>query len=309
MTKSDQVRHFIKLLHLRLTSLTYFCQGQSKIQPKERFEVYRVTLIQPHQKNLLFVASLLWSFSCLAVPVVQKKDRLELDWGNLKLRFYGVYTPTKDEHSTVESSTAKAINEGLSYAKKAIEQNYSEFLNQKNRPDNGNKKSPNEETKNAGESLVRASYQYHIEYFANGAVKVHFESALQKMYQSDSLTVFKAPSPVPVEEGNGFSGLVLRSNKAIEPSPFLKIIDESGNVLFSAADMDKEAFKKNFMGRWLINPKREELTKIVGAKPVSLTVTHDSQGSFVVQRVAWAEAMQDSRSALVNGRIAVVLPE
>lgn len=250
----------------------------------------------------ILLAVLPFSNSVYAKPFMEKTERFEIDWGSLRIRFFGKGKPDsgKQPYSEVEK---KAWNEGLLAIRDAVADYHKEHLLTLN----VDKSLAEQSGKAAGDRVASSTYSYHNEYFGDGSVVVYLENSLARALKRQGIN-FKQEKAPPLS-GSRFSGLVIRSSAPIKPVSTYKLVDETGRVLFEATDVSKESYEKYLMGKWFVKPSRDELTRAVGPKPVSLTMTPKGPGVFEVQGFSWKEAVQDSQAILANARIAIVSPE
>ena len=250
----------------------------------------------------ILLAVLPFSNSVYAKPFMEKTERFEIDWGSLRIRFFGKGKPEsgKEPYSEVEK---KAWNEGLLAIRDAVAVYHKEHLLALN----VSKTQAEQSGIAAGDRVASSTYSYHNEYFGDGSVVVYLENSLARALKRQDIS-FKQEKAPPLS-GSRFSGLVIRSTKPLKPVPSYKLVDETGRTLFELSDVSKESYEKLLMGKWFVNPSRDELTRAVGAKPVSLSMTPKGPGVFEVQGFSWKEAIQDSRAILANARIAIVSPQ
>ena len=244
----------------------------------------------------------LFSNSVYAKPFMEKTERFEIDWGSLRIRFFGKGKPQagNEPYSEVEK---KAWNEGLLAIRDAVAAYHKDHLLALNVDQSLAEKSGQA----AGDRVASSTYSYHNAYFGDGSVVVYLENSLARALKRQDIS-FKQEK-APSLSGSRFSGLVIRSTKPLKPVSNYKLVDETGRVLFEVTDVSKESYEKYLMGKWFVNPSRDELTRAVGQKPVSLAMTPKGPGVFEVQGFSWKEAIQDSKAILANARIAIVSPQ
>lgn len=235
-------------------------------------------------------------------PVVEKVEGFDIDWGNLKIRFLGKGVPENPQESFSEI-LKKALADGLLAIRDSVTNYHQGHLVRIN----VDQVIAGQSGKAAGNRVARSTYSYRNEYFGDGTVVVYLENSLAKALRRQDV-IFQQQSAMDINE-SVFSGIVLRSSKAIRPYANYRLQDETGKILFKIQDVAKEAYEKNLMGRWFVNPSRGELTQVLGSKFISLPVEPDSQGNFRVQSQAWKEAVQDSKAVLANARIVIALPQ
>lgn len=243
----------------------------------------------------LSLVSLMSSLSS-AKPYKETVDRMTVDWSNMKIRFYGFAQKTTEKD--LGEVAGQALSEGLLNIKSSVEGYHNNKLGKKEASPSGQE---------AGKLIARTTYAYHTEYFSDASVRVHMENALPRAFPADNYT-FANPLNLEAAEGT-FTGLVLRLDGKTEPRPVYQVVNEIGQVLFDITSVVKEAYEKNLMGKWYVNPTRGELASAVGAKPVSLEAKVIESGKYLVQGSAWHEALKSSQSLLSHSKIAVIVPE
>ncbi|MFK7822946.1 MAG: hypothetical protein AB8G05_02240 [Oligoflexales bacterium] len=250
----------------------------------------------------ILLAVLPFSYSVYAKPFTEKTERFEIDWGSLRIRFFGKGKPEtgNQPYSEVEK---KAWNEGLLAIRDAVAVYHKEQLLALN----VDQTLAEQSGKAAGDRIASSTYSYRNKYFEDGSVVVYLENSLARALKRQDIS-FKQEK-APSLSGSRFSGLVIRSTKPLKPISNYKLVDETGRVLFQVTDVSKEAYEKYLMGKWFVKPSRDELTGAVGPKPVSLPMTPKGPGVFEVQGFSWKEAIQDSAAILANARIAIVSPQ
>ncbi len=260
-------------------------------------------------KRALFILGLGFSFYTSstivqAQPVVEQIDRLQLDWGNLKLRFVGNYRNEKGELSYLEIEK-HAVSDGIVGVQESIVKIHQEELSRQGVP----KELAERSAVMAAEAVTRNTYSYQTSFFKDGTVRVFLESNLtQALARKDA--IFRKASDEKRKDPR-FSGLILRVDKSIRPMASYEVVDSSGNLLFNEKAVVREAYEKNLMGRWFTDLQRDELDRYIGPKPVSITVRVDAKNPnrFLVERGPWTDALQDSDALLSEARIALVVPK
>ena len=259
----------------------------------------RITLASGLGKITVSIAFL--SASLYARPCIEKTDRLEWNWGTMTLRFWGeAQAPPRD--LPWSETREKAFQQGLLSAKGAVEEYHLQHL-----LDLGVEKPRAERSSRlAGERTATATWARESRYFQGGLVQVHMESSLARALRMDGIEFSVEPHQQTLSESQA-TGLILRSSKPASPSAFYRLTDEEGKALYSLSDVDKEAYEKNLMGRWFIQPESFELERVVGSRPVTLEVTPVSKGHFMVRRDDWQRHMPGNRQILQWVKVAVVI--
>lgn len=237
----------------------------------------------------------------LADPVLETFDRIESDWANLKIRFYGEFKPAAQETPSFVDAEQKAVTEGLLYAREAVRN-----FHRKHYAELGFDKAIIEQGATVASDLVtHASYVNRSEFFKDGTMRVYLESTLPRALNRGDILFSPASE---MKEEPRFSGLILRLDKKVAPVAEFEVVDGEGTQLYGVKSLSKDAFQNNLLGRWFYNARRDELLKSVGVKPVALQATVVTPTRFSVNRGAWMDALEDSKSLLMEGKVAIVLP-
>lgn len=254
-------------------------------------------------KLIFFIATYL-SSSLSAEPLIQKKDKVEWDWGQMRVRYSGSYIPEPGiQNLSYEESVNRAIEEGVNSGRPAIVKAHKEELSRQGLASELVERSANRIGNEIGPSILR----YQTYYYRNGAVKVTLENSLASILNRKEGNVpMKSPDSKKIK--SRFTGIILRLDKIVKPVAKYEIVDSSGGILFSMESMTKDAYEDHLMGRWFINPPREELTGFVGPKYLSLHAKVISGDRFLVVKKVWLDALQDSPGILTEAKIALVVP-
>jgi len=231
-------------------------------------------------------------------PVIEKRDRVEVNWSTLRLRFYGEAAPGR---SDLHAKERQAWKEGLKYVTEAV-RNLNIAANEAGTP---NPDELSAAAKVAARRVEKSTFSYDTTYFADGSVRVHLENALPKALLMPGIRFHqKDAASVSMSE---YTGLILQADKSVSPRATYQIVDETGAVLFDVHDMAEEAYRKNLMGRWFRQPTANELASAVGRSPIRIAATA-IDGKFQVKRSDWEKALEGHHSLLTNGLVAIALP-
>jgi hypothetical protein len=248
------------------------------------------------------VASAFGAWMAVAAPIVEKHDRLEVNWATMRMRFFGQASADGNGEDGFRVAEKKAWQDGLNYVSDAV-RNLNINVNEK-LTENPDKLS--EDAREAARLVSTSTYSYNTTYFGDGTVRVHLENSLPKAFESSGLRFRQKealePAMIP------FTGIVFEADKSIKPTALYQVIDEHGEVLFSVQDMAEDAFRKNLMGRWFKKPSAAELSEAVGKNPLRLAAKADAPGKLVVPKDAWQKAIHGHQALLVNGSIAIAVP-
>ncbi len=245
-----------------------------------------------------------------AKQVIEKSDRMEVNWSTLRIRFYGEAEADLQSDDDYKFAEKKAWRDGLRYVSGAVRDIYiaqNEMLF-------GNPDLLSKAANKAAKSISTSTFSYDTTYYANGTIRVHLENMLSKAIASDAIRfrLKEALDPGLIQH----SGVLFELDNKIKPSATYKVIDENGETLFDAKEMAESAFKKNLMGRWFIAPHSSELEASIGNVPVRIpvklmdnsTVNSAGNSTFVVKRKYWDRVIEGHKALLRSGRIALSMP-
>lgn len=261
---------------------------------------------------IILMAPLFSSSMIQAEPVLEQVGRMKLDWGNMTVRFSGSYKPEpKSAEIPLSEAEQHAMTEGLLYAREALAKIHEKEL----RRQGVSSELASQSAQQASDLVTRTTYSFDTSFFKGGGVQVYLENGLGKVFSRKDVAFRKGSEED--KKGSRFSGLILRLDKAMRPVAKYEVVDQSGSRLFTMDSMTKEAYEKNLMGRWFIDPRREELVKYLGPKRgsdyagalVSIQVKVLDADKLMVQKGVWTDALQDSMQVLSEGRIALVIPK
>jgi hypothetical protein len=233
-----------------------------------------------------------------AQPVIEKSDRLEVNWSTLRVRFFG---EAKEGSDGLKGAEKKAWHDGIAYGSEAVRNlNIQTFEGLSPNPEK-----LSDDAKGAARQIAQSTFSYSTTYFGDGTVRVILESMLPKALETSAIHFRqKEAAEAPMTQ---YTGLILHADQALKPKAMYQVVDESGAVLFDVKDMAQEAFRKNLMGRWFKRPGKSELADVVGKSPLTVDA-QVKDGRFVVARGDWDKAIEGHRSLLVNGTVAIALP-
>jgi hypothetical protein len=256
-----------------------------------------------------FLAILILGFSAaanstivFAKQVVEKSDRMEINWSTLRIRFYGEAKTNVGTDSDFKTAEKKAWRDGLRYITGAVRNIY---ITQ-NENLFGDMELLSEAANSAANSISTSTFSYDTTYYSDGKIRVHLENLLAKAIGSDAIRfrLKEALDPGMIQH----SGVLFVLDEKVSPSATYKIVDEDGETLFDVNEMAESSFKKNLMGRWFINPRTSELDSSVGSVPVKIPVQAKGNATFVTDRKNWEKAIEGHKALLRSGRIALALP-
>jgi len=237
-----------------------------------------------------------------ASQMIEKIDRLEINWSTMRVRFYGEAKMEAGSDESYKEVEKRAWNDGLKYISGAVRDIY---IN-KNEALFEDAQTLSESAAKAAEKVATSTFSYDTTYYGDGAIRVHLENTLPRALASEAI---RFRLKVALEPGLiQHSGILFQLNKEAKPLAVYRIVNNNGQVLFDATEMAESSFKKNLMGRWFKAPKSHELTTAVGAAPVKIPLTILNDGVFEVDAKTWEKALEGHKSLLRSGRIALTVP-
>jgi hypothetical protein len=249
---------------------------------------------------LAFALGLAATPSANAAPIIEKSERMEINWSTMRLRFYG--EAKAGGGSDLRAVEKQAWTDGLAYVNDAVRD-----LNiAANDNANANPERLTAEAKKAATQVSTSTSSYNTTYYGDGTVRVFLENGLPKAFVTSGIRFRQKESPAA--SMIQYTGVVIKAAKAIRPRPTYQVVDEAGGILFDVSDMAEEAFHRNLMGRWFKNPAESEVVGAVGSNPIYLEADVGSDGRLIINKATWDEKTAGHRALLVSGSIALAVP-
>lgn len=246
------------------------------------------------QQIVIFIA--IWGSRLYAIPVVEKYEDIEIDWGRLRVRYASGVPVGTGEDASFENLEKKAVSQGILYLKDRIEKfHMSQLVGGQ-----VDEKTAQISAELASKNVAKSTYVYQTDFFSEGNVTVFLENHLTKALLRGDL--FFAKNESELDQAH-FSGLVLRSRSYVAPRAFYQVVDETGKVVYEIKDVQKAGYEKNLMGRWFSQLSRDELLKYAGPKPLSIEFEANSKGQFVVLGNVWNQIVTSNAELLKNAKI------
>lgn len=244
--------------------------------------------------GLAFSVGLFMSQAGSAQPLIERDDRLEMDWANMKLRFYGEAAVSDN---TYRSSEQKAWQDGIQYIGSQLKHLRSRHAG----PADGHRDSIENEVL---KQISSSTYSLNTIYYGNGKVRVQLENELTKaLYPSEVAFKLLKPEEAPTRN----SGIVIRINGKMRPQAVFRVVNEQGQSVYEAMDVAKEAFDKQFMGAWYQNPSTQEMQGVVGANPAVIEAEAVGNGVIRVNQAVWQKAAGGNENLLQRAKVAIAL--
>lgn len=224
----------------------------------------------------------------IAAPLIQKIGRIELNWSNQRIRFYGFA-----QAETYEKSDAEAWQEGMRYLSAHLPKVRKQFagLSQEN-------------ASSAVTSVARSVYRIKTSYYKGPMVRIDMESQLPKALMALHLAhqteePLSAPSP--------HSHLVWQLDQPISPSPTMEVYDHD-ELIYSPQRVARSAYEKRLMGQWhLVDGTRAPLMR-GGQRPLVIPARVE-KGRIVVDSELWQEHAKNAEPLLSQALVTFLLPK
>jgi hypothetical protein len=228
--------------------------------------------------------------SANGLPVTEQIDRFELNYSTMRIRFYGEATVDFAQKG-FEGAEKVAIDEGLMYVLSALAKVRAQ-------------KGLSEEASAAvADELTKTAYVFNTTYFTDGRVRVELDSSLPKaMDPGVADFAGEDPSAQPSEG----SAVVINVNGLKSPLVQTEIRSTDGELLYSAKDVAKSAYKKQMTGRWFFK-KSGELKSFAGSKPVEIEAVAEGDKTLIVTKESWARLKTEHPRLLEEAKLAFVI--
>ena len=236
----------------------------------------------------------------LSAPVVEVYDRFEMNWGTLRVKFFGEKRGSSSEGLEYQEKQQMAWEDGLAYVSDKIRDM------RKNKDCWDTEIEPeNVEAERAFDGVSKSTYSTLTTYFGEGSIRIQMESSLTKALFPAAVNL-DSTEPGSAE-GVKHTGVVLEvdGKSSVTPCPTYTLVDESGEVLFDSKKVWKAAFEKNFMARWYSQPSKNEVRRHVGDNPLKIPVKLDSKGRFSLDRVVWEQVVVGNEPLLSGAKVMI----
>ncbi len=232
--------------------------------------------------------------------LIEKSDRMEINWSTQKFRFYGEAEIALGQDS-YKDAEKQAWRDGMNYVSEAV-RNLNVLVNETEgvSPDR-----LSEDAKAAAKQVSQTTYSFSTTYFGDGGVRVLLENQLPRALNSSAIKFRRREAVEPIL--NQFTGVLFKLSSSMKPVAIYQVVDEEGNVLFDVKDMAAESYKKNLMGRWFKKATRDEIAEAVGKGPIEI-VGKPKGNKIVVSKNDWEKMVDGHQGLLVSGLIALTQP-
>ncbi|MGE0171835.1 MAG: hypothetical protein AB7T49_03585 [Oligoflexales bacterium] len=234
------------------------------------------------KKTVMLVVVFLASQNLVAKTLVQKNDRIEIDWSNQRVRYFG-----QASSENFREAELAAWQEGATYLNTALPKREEKDLLSDVPP----------------KRIAQSSYSYDTTYFGDGTVKVYLESKMASLFHQD-IAQLRPMTEADSKAKN--SALIVRVGTKATPSALFKIVSGTGQTLYSVENVTKDGFQKNLMGRWFEATGGKSYTDFAGENPVQVDATVSEPGVFVVSESMWNEAMTENPGLLAQAKVAIL---
>lgn len=240
---------------------------------------------------LYVVALSLGAHELSAQPVVESYDRFEMNWSNMRLRYFGESSVNKN----LDVAEKEATDQGLLYALANVPKI------------RGEKGVSVENAESIAHAVSKQSFVFNTVYFSNGKVRVELESSLALALDPGRKPFVSRPEAEGGDEGAAAgSGVVIEVKGLSAPQLVSEIHDSAGELVYSSQDVSPDAYKKQLIGRWFYK-NSSELRGFAGSEPLKVEADF-KDGKLVVDKDAWNQVRKSTSKLLGEGRVAFVLP-
>lgn len=234
-------------------------------------------------------AGVLPSGFALAQPVIENFDRFEMNWSNMRVRYYGE-SPSDPNKGGYELAEKEAVNKGLMYALTTV-------------PKMREGKGLKADAPGIPETVTKLSYVYNTVYFSDGRVRTELNSSLAAALDPGHS---KFAGDTPNAAAPEASSIILEVSSAKSPFVVQEIKTSTGDLAYSSESVAKDAYKKQLTGRWFY-ANSPELREFSGSKPLKIAAEVHN-GQIVVDKDEWAKLRATNERLLQEAKVAYVLP-
>lgn len=238
-----------------------------------------------------------------AAPIIEKIDRLEINWSKHRVQFYGQANPSElvlgEDYKSIEK---RAWKDGISYiSKKARDLHIAAF-----EPLEFNPKNLAASADAAAQNVTQSTMSINTIFYGNGGVRVVLENSLVKVFDSDNMRFTQKEANV--SGSTQYSGFIISLDRPTPARAFYQIIDEDSTILFDYRFVAEDAYKKNLMGRWFSNPTPTEVLESAGLQPVTIAAQVVREGVYKVARAEWEQMVYGHKGLLAAGLLTITVP-
>lgn len=254
-------------------------------------------IIQLYSFVFMFVA---FTTGVYAEKVVEHQGTLEIDWSAAKIRQSSRVASSKSDFSW-QDLDLDARRQGLTYLKNRVIELNRTISTQAGMVE----MTALEQAKKAGNLVETTTWLKNTEYHSGGSLTHHFENRLSRAILREGLNFLDEKTQA---KESPFTGLVFRLKNQGSPTGFYKIIDENSRVLMDLSHIHRSAFDERLMGRWYREPSRQEVSRSVGRRPLSVEVEFVSAGVLRMPAGRWRDAIANHERLVQEARIMIALP-
>jgi hypothetical protein len=253
--------------------------------------------------HLLTMAILVFATHGFSAPIIEKNERVEINWTKLRLGFYGFAKPGPlQSREDLKLMEKKAWKDGISYISKKSREIYLSTFEEVD----FTVKQLAEYSQDVSQGIAQSTMSTNTVYYPGGGVQVVLESGLTNLFSSRGLKFAQRESGIL--GSTHYSGIYIKLNKRTNPRVFYRIISEEGKLLFDYRSIAQESFSKVLSGRWLSAPQEHEIEDLIGTQPIVLEASVVKDGLFQVMRMDWENALLGHKGLLSSGNILFGMP-
>ena len=234
-----------------------------------------------------------------AERIIETQDALEIDWSAAKIRQKSQVV-AKDKTFSWKSLDQQAKVDGIVSLREQVFDLHRHEAMQSGYIENEASKFATA----AAKMVETTTWIVKTEYSTEGRLTHLMENRLSRALKHEKME-FSAETEAAESP---FTGLIFRLTTKTQPTGVYKILDESGNVLMDTKSVKQIAFDERLMGKWFKSPSRQEITRTLGRRPLSVEVDVVSKGVFKIPSGRWADAVKGHESLIQNSKIIIALP-
>ncbi len=252
-------------------------------------------------RSALLIVLAFDSSSAFSAEWIEEAGDIKVNWSSLTARFSGGAISSPADKDGLKGLERSAWRHGYEKVGSQLERILRE---QFSFAAAGGKSAEISEISVAVEEVRKTIKSRNVTFFANGAVEVAMEAALNSGMSAVLKQAGTGRRTLPAGNHESLAtGVVIKLPPAVRPAVVFWLVDANGNVLFEPAMASPNALSQGSMGRWFKAPNTGEIAKFVGEKPDVLVVSEVRDGNrFVVDARQFAELGAPALRALADGK-------
>ncbi|MBF0440494.1 MAG: hypothetical protein HQK54_01180 [Oligoflexales bacterium] len=234
-------------------------------------------------------------------PIIDRKDRIEMNWTTMKIRYYGESNINLGAMLPLVEAEKAAWKEGLNYIIREIPELRTDLIEKIK-----GKEFEKVYSNNAANEVASSTYSYDTTYFTDGRVRVSLESSLAMALNPGNIG-FESENILDESIKTRNTGIIIElKDKNIKPLSIFELKDNKGNNLYQAKLVAKNNYLKRAMGKWLEKSSSSEISSIIGRNPA--TIQANMKGNTLyVDSEKWKEVIKGNEDLLKVAKVAIVI--